>query len=71
MSIRDTALQKKPDILLVLITFSWTAGAALALVGWLCQDRWFYYSTAVFLGNGLVFLLGRRNLRQSESTHSG
>lgn len=65
MIFRNMSLQKKLDILLVLITFSWTVGAALVLVGLGTQDNWQYLESFVFFGNGFVFLWARRKIRGS------
>jgi len=64
MSFGDMSLQKKRDILLVLITVCWTAGSGEAIVGWVCKDSFYYVQALSLLLTGTALLLARRKISQ-------
>jgi len=62
---RHTDPSKKRTILAVLITFCFTASAALVLVAARNHGSWWYLEAAAFFVAGLVFLIERRQIRVS------
>ena len=63
MFFRNLTPEKKRLLLAVLITFSWTAAAELALAAWYCAyGYWYLAATGLFI-NGLTFLVVFRQTR--------